>query len=1053
MNPNSLQKLQGLTRWVAVFLLTAFFWAGQPNVVAQITTSGLSGRVVDERGAPVANANVIIVHEPTATRSAVSTRGNGTFTVRGLRPGGPYTVSVEAPGFVRGFQQNVFLDLGAEVQVAIALQSEEVMELDAFEVIGSASDRFFASDRFGAGSQMGSQDIAAIPVGDRSLNSLLRLDPRITFNRDPSDRSFSAGGASNRYNSILIDGVSASDPFGLNSNNTAAERNVVPLDSIEAVSVSTSPYDVRRGGFTGASVNAVTRRGGNEFSGSVYFTYRDQRMVQTELERIDGSVVRVPDFKERTFGLTLGGPIIQDKLFFFVAFERVREDRNPPSLNNFPTSAALNSIITQARAFGMDPGEAFESVDQQLEDDNILARIDWEISQDHRFTFRYNTVSSSRPTFPGYGGNNISFSSRWYDQEIDNTSYIAQLFSTWSADFSTEFSVSYSEYRSEPKFLQAQPEVTILNVPLEGTNQLGTVTLGTERSRHFNLLEVDTWTTEFLGTYELNFNNTLSFGYQLEHNTIFNAFVQDWFGTYEFNNVEQFLAAGTPGWTGRFRHQFERPGFQPAAEFREANHGFFVQNTQRVNDRLTLNYGVRIDVPDFGDRPDYNAAFETAFGFANNETYNGQFVIQPRVGFNLKLDDQNLTQIRGGAGLFYGRMPRVWMSNSYSNTGLNFQSVDVRNAATPAFSGDAFNQPEFDPAARAMQVVALDPDFEVPSSWKATLGLDRRLGDYVFTAETELSWVNKDVLFTNINRRVGMVAPDGREMFSGVLHSNFVPDTIFLTNTNKGYSRSFLFSLERPRQDDGWYWRLSYVNSVVREVQYGTSSVARSNWAGRMVLNPGEDVLSRGELEVRHRFLGVLRKDFELFKGSRTSVSLLYEGRSGLPYSLRFGNDVNGDGVNNNDLIYVPFRNGDPLVRFDSPETEATFFRIVDSHNLAEGQVVSAGSNRYPFVHQFDLSLNQEFSLPGWRHKFEIGLDILNVGNLLNRSWGVIRGSNSFFVKSEIAVNGTFDAATNQYVYSRANANLADRNFNPHGGRGEPSSSRWTGMLTVRYRF
>ncbi|MCD8482460.1 MAG: hypothetical protein LR015_07235 [Verrucomicrobia bacterium] len=852
----------------------------------------------------------------------------------------------------------------------------------------------------------------------------------------------------------MIDGVSASDPFELNSNNTAAERNVVPLDSIEAVSVATSPFDVRRGGFTGASVNAVTRRGGNEFSGSLYMTYRDQRFVQKELERVDGSRVRVPDFEEMTLGLTFGGPIIQDKLFFFIAYERVREDRNPPTINNFPTADALNSIVAQANALGLNPGQASQAVDLKLKDDNFLARVDWDISQDHRFTFRYNTVSSSRPTFPGFGGNNLSFDTHWYDQEIENTSYIAQLFSTWSLDLSTEFSVSYSEYRSEPKFERALPEVIINNVPLQGVTQVGSVRFGTERSRHFNLLEVDTWTTELVGTYELNFNNTLSFGYQLEHNTIFNAFVQDWFGTYEFNSVEAFLNAGTAGWAGRYRHQFERPGFQPAAEFREANHGFFVQNTQRVNDRLTLNYGVRIDVPDFGDRPDYNATFEDAFGFANNHTYNGQFVIQPRVGFNLKLDDNNTSQIRGGAGLFYGRMPRVWMSNSYSNTGLNFQSVDVSNANTPVFSADPFNQPEFAPAARAQQVVALDPDFELPSSWKATLGFDHRLGtDYIFTAEAELSWVNKDVLFTNLNRRVATVAPDGREIFSGVNDSRFVPDTIFLTNTSKGESRSFLFSLERPRQDDGWYWRLSYVNSVVREVQYGTSSVARSNWAGRMVLNPGEDVASRGELEIRHRFLGVVRKDFELARGHRTSVSLLYEGRSGLPYSLRFGNDVNGDGVNNNDLIYVPLRGGDPLVRFDTPETEATFWRIVDSHNLTPGAVVPSASHRYPFVHQFDISINQEISLPGWRHKFEIGLDILNVGNLINRSWGVIQGSNSFFVKSEQAVQATYDAAAQQYVYRSANAQLADRQFNPHGGRGEPSSSRWAAMLTLRYRF
>ncbi|MCC5840166.1 MAG: hypothetical protein JJT96_08580 [Opitutales bacterium] len=296
------------------------------------------------------------------------------------------------------------------------------------------------------------------------------------------------------------------------------------------------------------------------------------------------------------------------------------------------------------------------------------------------------------------------------------------------------------------------------------------------------------------------------------------------------------------------------------------------------------------------------------------------------------------------------------------------------------------------------------------------------------------------------------------------MSNDFVNDTIYLTNTSKGSSRNLTFSVERPMQDDGWSWRASYTSGRVREVQYGTSSVARSNWANRAILNQGEDVVSRGELEIRHRFLAQVRKSFDWGNsGHRTSVSLLYEGRSGLPFSFRASNDVNNDGVTNNDLIFIPER-GDPRVTFrdhvvggrvvqTAAEAEEIFFRMVSNHGLQTGQVAPSGAGRYPFVHQFDFNITQEFNLPGWRHNLELSLDILNVGNLLNSSWGLIRGSNSFFVKSEPVAQVTYNSATDSYTYGNINENLADRNFNPFNNRGEPDASRWSGLVSVRYRF
>ncbi len=1044
-----------LVRTFGLFLICLGVLAQTPEASAQaITTGHLIGRVQDREGNTLSDARITLRHEPTGSVQTTTSRGNGTFAIRGLRVGGPYTAIVERDAFETFVRRGISVDITSATELVVVLSEEVVEELEAFTITASEFDRLLSGDRTGSVTQLGSRDLASTPVGDRSLNSLLRLDPRVTYNRNPQDQAISAAGVSNRYNRIAIDGVSANDPFGLNSNGMAGARNVVPLYSIEAISISTSPFDARQGGFTGASINAVTKSGTNTLSGSLYYIYRDQNMVRENLETHTGQIITVPDFKERTYGGELGGPIIPDHLFFYITYEGVREDRNPPAITNFPTSAALTEITANARALGFNPGSVEDPVNE-LKDDNLLIKLDWQINNDHRFTARYNNVDSSRPTFPGYGGRNFSFESHWYDQVIENTSYIVQLVSNWTDDFSTDVSISYNEYYSEPLSSQRSPQVIVFDVPVEGTTQLGSVRFGTERSRHFNRLEVDTWTADFFAEYRLDDRNSLTFGYQMNRSDIFNAFVQDFLGNYEFTNPEALAeaAAGQSGWAGRYRYQFENPGINPAAEFREYNHALFVQNQWFASQRLTLTYGLRIDIPDFAEAPPENQRFEEVFGFRSNHTYSGNAVIQPRIGFNWKADDEGYSQIRGGIGLFYGQMPRVWMSNSYSNTGMNFSSIDVRNAENPVPSGDPDNQPLLDPAATAMQVNAIDPDFELPSRWKGVLAFDQRVGNLVFSIEGEYSMVNRDVLYQNINREVAVVAFDGREILGDRVSDEFVNDTIFLTNTKKGWSRSIAYSVERPRQDDGWSWRISYVNSHVREVQYGTSSVARSNWANRAVLNQGENVTSRGELEIRHRFLAMLQKSMDWNReGFRTTVSLLYEGRSGLPFSFVYSGSVNNDGVNFNDLIYVPER-GDSRVQFATPADEELFFQMVDRWNLTTGAVAESGARRYPFVHQFDLSIAQEIKLPGWRHSLELTLDILNIGNLINSSWGQIRGSNSFFVKTEGAANASYDAATDTYTYSNVNAELANGRFSPFNSRGEPDASRWSAMAGIRYRF
>lgn len=1059
-----MQLLTLSRRFAAIAVAT--FLASAAAFGQAITTSSIEGRISTSAGDPISAAEITVLHLPTGTRVATTSRANGTFVVRGLRPGGPYTIEAVADGFAPSALRDVFLELDRAYNANLSLRAEEVVRLDTLVITSSAEGHLFRADRQGAGSSLSEEDLERNPQGDRSINSLARLDPRVIYNRDPFDRAISASGISNRYNSIQVDGVSASDPFGLNANNTAAERNVIPLDSLAALVVDTSPFGARNSRFTGARINAITRSGTNRFRGSLYHTYRDQDLVSDKLDGVDRPI---PPFKERTWGATLGGPILRDTLFFYVAYEKVDEDRLPPTNVNPPQPAALTQIVNQARALGLDPGSIDLST-SKLKDENILIKLDWDISSDHRATLRFNDVESSRPTFPGIGPNNISFNSHWYDQAISNRTFAGQLVSRWNERLDTEISLSYSEYRSQPKFERALPMVEVRNVPLVGTNQLGTVFFGTERSRHFNKLEVDTWTFESAASFELNERHTLRFGVQYERSDIFNAFVQDFFGRYIFDNPAAFAAAGSPGWSGSFAKNVANPGINPAAEFVESSLGLFVEDVWRPNLRTQVTFGLRVDTPLFGDEPELNPNFQQVFGMRNNATYDGNYLIQPRFGFNHRFDDDGRTQLRGGVGLFYGTMPRVWMSNSYSNTGFNYSTITLAGANTPAFSGDPNFVPPVTPGAVALQVAFVDPDFKLPSRWKAVLGIDHRLPalGLVFTAEAELTDVHRDILNDNINVVPTRVGPDGRNLHFVNYTANtstatanvgnrrstaFTNRVIKLGNTSKGRGESLVFSLERPRQPDGWYARASYTYNHATEVQYGTSSVAASNWQNRAIFNPGEDVASRAELEIRHRVAINLQKDFRFFRDSRTTVSLLYDGRSGFPFSFVYANDMNGDSVVGNDLLYVPRRDGDPIVRFATAADRERFFAIVDRFGLTEGTTTSAAQGRYPWVNQFDLSIRQEIPLPGWRHRLEVGFDILNVGNLLNSKWGIIRGSNQFFYKRENVATSIYDAVANQYVYSNVSNTLPSGQFGPSLGRGEPAASRWSALGRIRYSF
>lgn len=1069
-----------------------------------ITTSPLSGTVLSEQGTPVAGVTVNVVHQPTGAAYTVATRENGTFVLRGLRPGGPYAVSINAGDSGSYANNSIELDIESGANITARLMRDDIVRMETFRVQGTALDAMFDPNQTGQVTSLSREAIRNVPLGDRSINSLARLDPRINYNSDPMDRAISVSGMSNRYNSIQVDGVSASDPFGLNSNNTAAERNVIPADALDSIQMSTTPYGVRNAGFVGAQINAVTKSGGNEFSGALYANYRAGTTfgIDTVGQTLDGDAsYNISQFIERTFGASLSGPIVPKRLFFFINYEKVNENRIPPSPTARIAQADLDTIITGAKKLGFDPGDPNPPTANKLEDDSLIAKLDWQINANHRATFRYNNVKSSRPTFPGFGSgtskNNFSLSSAWYKQEIKNTAYIAQLISRWTDKLNTEISVSKSEYHSEPKNNSSQPYVRIQYVPVPGSSDTAFVTFGTEYSRHSNILDVETYNTEAFATYELSPKHTLQAGFQYDTSDVYNLYVQYSKGYYDFRSLDQFkqLVDKNDGTINYYEYRYFKiiPGVNPAGEFKSANLGLFVSDTWRIMDNLKVDMGVRLDWAMLPDDVPFNQAFYTAFNRRNDYTFDGKKIIQPRIGFNWQPELSKRTIIRGGAGLFYGRMPPVWMSNSYSNTGMNYQAY---YAGTNYSSGGMAPKIEADPtkqnttnAAPAQNIAFVDKGFRLPARWKANIAIERDIGlwDIKATIEYEKTLVDKDVLFQNINLQSTGNGPDGRQIFWSSLNavsystankrwtsssgtklnnSAFSNRTIMLTNTNKGGTDSLTFALERPMKKDGWYWRASYTYTDAKEVQYGTSSVGASNWQGRTIFNPGEDKQQRATLEIRDRILVNVSKSIQFAKNYKTTFSVIYNGHTGLPYSLVYSNDINGDSVTMNDTFYIPVMSGDAKVRFDNTyntstnaitqtaeEARALMQKIIDRYGLQQGRVAGINSQKYPWVNQFDVSIKQEVKLPGWKHKIILGIDILNFSNLLNSKWGLIRGSNQYYVNRESVATAYYDNVAKQYVYTNVSADLANGKFEPSTGRGEPAASRWSMMFSARYEF
>ncbi len=1044
---------------------------------AQSTSAGVGGQVTNNGGQPVVGAEVTITHVESGTVSRATTDASGRYNARGLRVGGPYTITITKSGEGTKTEDGVYLNLNQVNTVNAALAGDvAATTLEAVQVmaVGGGSE-IFSANKMGTGSNVTRETMDALPSANRNIQDYIRLDPRIS-QVSKADGAISAGGQNTRFNAIRIDGIGAGDPFGLESNNLPTERQPVSMDAIQEINIDLANYDTTIFGGTGAVINAVTKSGTNEFHGTVYGSYRDKDMVRTRLE---GDRNDFSGFKdEKTYGMTFGGPIVKDKLFFFANYEKYERAAPGVSTQGTPFGRTINdsdisAVRQHMQGLGYDVG-GLTAQDSKTEIEEYAVKLDWNINESHRAALRYNKMEQSVMRFPGLGNSSLSLASYWYAQPKTYETWMGELFSDWSDNFSTEFKVAYKDYSATREPVIDMPQISI-NF---GNDRLF---FGTEQNSHVNIVESKELSAFGAGTWYVG-DHTFKFGFDYSDNDLMNFYGRNLNGVYEFSSLTDFLANKPSRYMRRAPTANGSISDIPA-KFQLKNTGLFVQDTWAVNYNLSLMFGVRVDMPDFSDQRLYNPRIESLYGY-NNTKLPDDALVQPRFGFNYTFDSDRPTQLRGGVGLFGGAAPNVWLAGAYQNTGLNYIEYDEKNPV--GFNPGIVNPytPAGGPASGRMNVDIIEPGTKLPSVWKANLAFDHELPWYGIVASAEVLFTKvKDALYFE---RLDIMGPtkygmDGRALywnaagydvnnvyidkgsFQGITDGKNgagnranrpkdIGDVMLLRNTDKGGSSQATFALSKPMTEN-WGWSLGYTYTKAKEVSSLTSSQNTSNWNNTLIFNANENVDYNSRYAIKDRVTGTVEWKHNFFGDNATRVGLFYEGRSGRPFSYIFYNDVDGDGAATNDLFYVPSGYGDVLWT-GGAAMEKKFFDWLDANpDLAgyKGQVVPANSHRAKWINSFDMRISQE--LPGFMkgHKTELALDIMNVGNLLNKKWGLI-DDYGFYSTRRVARYAGVDPATGKYIYQFGGTDNAQIQEN-NNDKGNTAVSRWSMMLSLKYKF
>lgn len=1021
-----------------------------------VTTGAMNGlvRTADQESA--VGATVTATHVPSGVQYGGVVREGGAYDIRGMRVGGPYTLTVQLLGYRDAVESGLYVNLNQTVRTDFVLDIEAV-QADAINVTVE-EDPVLNANRTGAATYVSQEEVDRLPSIRRSTRDLTRTDPR-------SDGNYSFGGKNWLYNNVSLDGSYFANPFGLDDpapgGQTGAEP--VPFDAIEQVQVAVAPFDVRQSGFTGAAVNLVTRSGTNQFRGTAYTFLRNESFIG---DQIAGEEILVPDLSYNQSGFSLSGPIVRDKVFFFVNAELERRDdpgsnfvASRPGISGPTVSRVEASDLEAIRqrmidVYGYDPGE-FEGYVHETDNDKILAKIDWNINEGNKFSFRYNRLDAVRalPPHPfaisinntgrGPNENSLPFENAGYAINNELDSFATEL-NSQSDGWGNRLFVSYNRYRDfrDPN---SAPFPTI-EIAEDGVTY---TTLGHEPFSINNLLDQDVWQiTNDFSLYRGSHVYTLGANYEsFDFGNSFNLFYYNLFFLDHYPSIEAFFDATDPN-SPNFR-DFNADVENATAPFADdpsnpAQLGIYAQDEWLATDRVNLTFGVRVDFPlyhtDLPPTPTGDAlTLLDENGNPEQITWNEfpdtQALLSPRVGFNWDVYGDRSAQIRGGTGIFTGRLPFVWIGNQAANQG-------------PDANDGALN--------------ATVSDFKWPQVWRTNLAWDQMLPtNSLLTLEILYGNNINDVFVRNpsLANPVGTIpGPDGRVRYDPDNNRvNAFGETYVVDNKSDGYDVSATAQI-RHAFDNGLSTSLSY-NFTEAKDNLDSTEISSSVWSGNPVQgNPNDFDASFSQFGHRHRIVGTANYRREWSPTFATSFGLFLEAAQGgfftagrtSRFSYTVLGDLNGDGVGGNDLMYIP-RSEDEinLVDIEGGPTAAqqwtqlnAFIEQDDYLSEHRGEIAERNGGINPWFSSLDLRVLQDVIFS--EHTFQVSLDLQNVGNFINSDWGIREVVNTA-ARTPLVLVGFDGAGEPLYQFpSGVTETFID----------DPSEiSRWRAQIGFRYLF
>lgn len=1062
---------------------------------AQVTTSSISGLITDSKGEPLIGATIKAIHTPSGTVYGTTTREDGRYNLPGLRVGGPYSITVSYVGYNDDMRDNVYLNLGQNYTVSSKL-AEEGVSLDALVVTG-AKNAILNDKRTGASTNVGLQALGSLPTISRSISDFTRVTPQA------NGRSIS--GADSRFNNFTIDGSIFNNSFGL-SDLPGGQTNSTPisLDAIEQIQINVAPYDVRESGFTGAGINAVTRSGTNEISGSAFYNLRNQSFVGKKANDAD---VVTANFDVKQYGFRLGGPIIKDKLFFFVNGESER--REDPANSGFlalrPGENDSNPNVTRVLAsdldalksflierYNYDPG-VYENFALATKSDKLLARVDYNLSTKSKLSLRYNYLKSSRDvpasssgSFSGRAGNPfaLNFSNNNYVINNDINSFIGEhnyIGSNWSNKIIAGFTAN-RDYRSSGGGIF--PLVDILQ---GGRNYIA---FGYEPFTPNNVLDTDTWQLRNDFTYYAG-KHTVTAGINFEAFEFRNTFTPTYYGQFVYNSLADFYAdtdsdpANDPTLRRYQKTSSNLAGSAlPTATTNATQTGIYLQDEIQVSESLKITAGIRADLPIFKNTALNNAEVET-FTFkdelggdlkvSTSELPKASFLISPRVGFNLDVFGDKKTQLRGGTGIFSGRPAFVWISNQVGNNGILTGSVFEDNTKGKyPFSADVdkYNlTPNPGAPAPSYNLAITDPNFRFPQTWRSNIAIDQELPfGLIATAEFIYNKEINNIAYINANLKPSaknLAGPDTRPVYgynnAGNRVVSKVTDVTYLRNTNVGSGLSATFKVEKP-YSNGLNYMVAYNYGQTRDLM-SAGSIAFSSWRDNLSVrgnNLPDVAFSNNDL--RHRVIAAASYKIEYLDVASTQIGFFFQMQNQGRFSYRVNGDLNGDQLVSNDLLFVPSKATD--LKFEqytvkvnnvdqiiTPEAQAAAFdAFIDQDpylSTIRGGYAERNGVLMPMLASIDLSIVQEFyvKVGNKKNALQVRADIFNFGNMLNNAWGV---SDRIINSSPLTYRSINAAGEPVYRFPvDGNGNFQTATYIKSSNLGDV----WQAQLGLRYTF